>query len=895
MRKRLYDNFLAAAAAVAILLPSACSEDPAANNALSGPKLRFEVIDTHGWQTPSQSRTAGDKTDEAKDAPEYAGVFTLQGETLADTLFLHATVTDGIESNRSDAGVPQTRATPVEEDTFYESFGVLASAYTGSWSETSCLMDYMYNVEITKSSGWTTNYFWPGGGRKVRFFAYAPYGGQGIVLSDKTQAGAPTITYTVPDEVADQQDLLVASPDETEGNTSAVVVLPFKHALTAVKFSCGDDISAGIVKSIKFKGVYSAGTFDFDTSAWSGQKTPADFGQNPNKEADSTPDSAITEGEATFMMLPQTLPDGAQIEVVFNDGAADHTLTANIGGTKWVQGTTITYRLSTTSINWDYTFEVTPPAAVSYQGGNTEYTVKSYRMHSSGTTQAVAWSAEFSTDGGQTWTMTCPAWVSAFTASGAGSTTGQSCTATVIEQDATTSGIDHTQVLQDAPPKGTQANPYDLSMYDIDGNPQSGMTTANCYVVRAPGWYRIPLVYGNAVKNGATNRDAYDPGRGGSITNGIGTFFRHDDNNITAPCIADNGFSAASAEMVWNDANDEFVSNVRIENFNATIDGADKSLQYLVFEIPQASIMQGNAVLAAKTDAAMLWSWHIWVTDEELTPIGVTNYMDEVNYMMPVNLGWCSGSSITTAYAERSCRVKITQTASGNSRIFTLIQTAYSSTSSTSGNNPYYQWGRKDPFLPGDGPVILYDKACFGTKWSYSSSSVTIGVNIQNPTVFYCSSVTFGSCNTTYSNMWNAKNTKNNVAAYNVPDVPVVKTVYDPCPPGFHVSPTNAFTGFTTTGQDSNISSEWNVNGSFDKGWNFYSGKNKTGPTIFFPATCFRSYDSGVVDRGGGGFCWSVSPVGSQSGYHLAFLASSVRPQQYKFRGLGISVRPVRE
>lgn len=157
-----FNNLLAAAAV--LLLPSACSEDPTVDNALSGPMLRFEVVDTHGWQTPSQSRTAGDITGDTTDSTTvlHTDIFILRGGgefPAADTLFLHTTVTDGIGSDRLGAKELQTRATPVEEDTFYESFGVLASAYTGSWSETSCLSDYMYNVEVTKSSGWTTNYF----------------------------------------------------------------------------------------------------------------------------------------------------------------------------------------------------------------------------------------------------------------------------------------------------------------------------------------------------------------------------------------------------------------------------------------------------------------------------------------------------------------------------------------------------------------------------------------------------------------------------------------------------------------------------------------------------------------------------------------------------------------
>lgn len=894
MRKFSFDNLLAAVAATAMLLPSACSEDPAADNALSGPMLRFEVVDRHGWQTPSQSRAAGDTTN----ASEYTDVFTLQGETPADTLFLHATVTDGIGSDRSGAKEPQTRATPVGEDTFYDSFGVLASAYTGSWSETSCLPDYMYNVEVTKASGWTTNYFWPGGGRKVRFFAYAPYNKQGIVLSDKAKAGAPTITYTVPDEVADQQDLLVAAPDETEGNTSAAVELPFKHALTAVKFSCGDDMGIGTVKSIKLKGVYSEGTFNFGTSAWSGLQTPAEFGQNPDRTTDGTPDSAITEGEATFMMLPQTLPDGAQIEVVFNNGTTDHTLTADIGGVSWTQGTTVTYRISTTSINWNYTLEVTPPADVSYLGGNTDYTVTSYRSNSSGVKEEVAWTARFSSNGGQTWTTTCPGWVSAFVASGAGSIMGEKCTATVAKREASKTNVSsHDIVLQNASPKGTQDNPYDLSMFDIYGNRQSGMTTANCYVVRSPGWYRIPLVYGNAVKNGVTNEDAYNPNL--NFFYSIDTFVRHDNQPITAPCIADNGITANAAAMVWNDVNADFVAvNPVLSTYTVTIDGADKSLQYIVFEISKGNIKQGNAVIAVKLGITTLWSWHIWVTDEDLTPIGVTNYMDEVNYMMPVNLGWNStGVCTLTSYYELNCMVEIMQAASGHSRTFALTQTPYFyATTSTDGNNPYYQWGRKDPFLPSNGTGNT-NKTNFGTKASYKKGSVTIGTNIQNPTVFYYSEASGCSYNNFYCNMWSAKNTKENVS-HTKADAPVIKTVYDPCPPGFHVPPTNAFTGFTTVGNDSQYSNEWNNTGfaTFKNGWHFYTKKNKAGSKIWFPASGYRSQLSAELkDVTDAGYCWTALPASGQSGHCLVFSSQRVNPKTAIFGAVGCSVRPVQE
>ena len=49
----------------------------------------------------------------------------------------------------------------------------------------------------------------------------------------------------------------------------------------------------------------------------------------------------------------------------------------------------------------------------------------------------------------------------------------------------------------------------DLSMVDINGNPLSSRNTANCYVIHEAGTYMFPAVYGNAIKDGATNSVSY--------------------------------------------------------------------------------------------------------------------------------------------------------------------------------------------------------------------------------------------------------------------------------------------------------------------------------------------------------------------------------------------------
>ena len=201
-------NFLRVFALVTAVSATSCSKDPAVDGELHGDMLRFAVAEADGWNTQLRCGAAGSEEKSAASPENVAEVFSLRGENPADTLFLHASVADGIAAPYPNVQTDrlQTRATPVETGTFYDSFGVLASVYTGTWSEDSCLPDYMYDVEVTEASSWTTSYYWPGAGRNIRFFAYAPYGGQGIVLSDKTSAGTPSITYTVPTAVADQQD-----------------------------------------------------------------------------------------------------------------------------------------------------------------------------------------------------------------------------------------------------------------------------------------------------------------------------------------------------------------------------------------------------------------------------------------------------------------------------------------------------------------------------------------------------------------------------------------------------------------------------------------------------------------------------------------------------------------
>jgi putative uncharacterized protein (fragment) len=124
-------------------------------------------------------------------------------------------------------------------------------------------------------------------------------------------------------------------------------------------------------------------------------------------------------------------------------------------------------------------------------------------------------------------------------------------------------------------------------------------------------------------------------------------------------------------------------------------------------------------------------------------------------------------------------------------------------------------------------------------------------------------------------------------------DIAVVKTVYDPCPAGFHMPASNAFTGFTTNGQNNGPK---NVSGAWDYGWNFNNKISSPDATVYFPASGYRSvYNGSLLSVGEAGISWVAVPNGPSNGCYLLFLSGNVYPQYYNNRANGNSLRPVAE
>lgn len=287
-----------------------------------------------------------------------SGQFVLRSQDSADTLCVRAIVSDGVHSSAFGDRQAVTRGTPVTEDNFYDSFHVLAYWKKGGTQvEEQFYMDT--NVAKAGDGLWssTDTYYWPGAGHALQFYAWAP---AADAFSTTPQSPATsTLAYTVPTEAVDQKDIVVARPDETPGDHNAAQELTFDHVCTAVRFVIGSQMQAGRIESVALKGVQYKGAYDLKSGSWELKNDVTDFTQSLGKEmtGEETDGTSVTASDGTFMMLPQTLPDNAKVEVVFHSTATntDRTLEAIIGGMEWPQGKTVTYKLS---ISPEYEFKL---------------------------------------------------------------------------------------------------------------------------------------------------------------------------------------------------------------------------------------------------------------------------------------------------------------------------------------------------------------------------------------------------------------------------------------------------------------------------------------------------------------------------------------------------------
>ena len=342
------------------------------------------------------------------------------------------------------------------------------------------------------------------------------------------------------------------------------------------------------------------------------------------------------------------------------------------------------------------------------------------------------------------------------------------------------------------------STPTDLNV--ASATDLSSSASANCYVVSRSGLYKFKAVKGNS-------------------TTTIG--------------------GVSSVSILW----ETFGTSVAPAMFDLIKAFCYKD-GYIAFQTADV-FTEGNALIAAKdVSGNILWSWHIWLTDE---PQGQV-YYNNAGTMMDRNLGATSATP-------------------GEVGALGLL----------------YQWGRKDPFLGSSSisnSVVAKSTITWPSAVQSNSSNGTIAYATAHPTTFIYASSSFDWHYSFRDNtLWTTSETS--------------KSIYDPCPSGWRV-PDGGEDGVWSKALCSSASFSYTFVGR-NEGMNF-SGTFGSASTIWYPASGYRDhYDGRLYYVSTYGFYWSASPA-SVEAYFLNFNHSgNVLPSGDHYRARGFPVRCIRE
>ena len=846
----------------------ACTDDTFDGfSARPGDTVGFSVSLTESWR---ESR--GGVSESVPDVK----ISKMDSHDCEKPLYLITSTTTLPDSVRAiDISPRQSRGTSIGPDRdFYPSFGLSAICYTDSWPENGggWTTNFCHNVKMAPvGDNWKPasgdKFLWTMSGR-LRFFAYAPHSseeGSGVVHcpSDADHLGVPKIEFKVNPDVRKQIDLLTAvadCPGSAEGLTDGNVPLRFGHALTAVTVKTGGAMLAGKIRKISLSGVYGSGICASDLGGESGKRSvewtcngdatsfsvsfvdeanPDGKPVSPNPDKGDTnhyakPGDYLVDGGLTFFMVPQTLPEGAQLVFEFTDEltGTDRTLTANLAGGAWLAGQKIEYAISTTGI------KVIPEISLEYN--------EEEKLPYSGILENLKLKAYLSVTQEGEDTKYIPADLRYECVVSGVKKDGEFMgpAASADDPRATRSGylVMPSQPVFDSEMRAKFVEKGLIGEFKgedapLDLSTENGRTeSSNCYVINSPGHYKFPLVYGNSLDN----RVAY--GTGSSSDNNVWAYLKdHTDAAINDSWIKENSAVKSAggikdAVIVWQDS-PGLVTDVKLH------EGKD---EFIEFKVRKETLNQGNAVIAVRdASKTILWSWHIYVTHyswDGSADVSLTaRTTGERHDLAPVNVGYCDRHD---GCGERTVTLNIYATMpDGNElKIKTYEFTQEAIQASYAGDNTYYQWGRKDPMLPGiyngDIPLELrvnkyntvgkpesgiympeefdmvnkpyYPNSAEGYNFKAGESMVLIGETIRHPYLFYMKNYRIDVTPSQESTYGFARRHWHKEAIYNAWDInrsglasggkfvaqndgAVTKTIYDPSPRGYNMPPSNAF------------------------------------------------------------------------------------------------------
>lgn len=308
---------------------------------------------------------------------------------------------------------------------------------------------------------------------------------------------------------------------------------------------------------------------------------------------------------------------------------------------------------------------------------------------------------------------------------------------------------------------------------------------ANCFITPVTyGAYSFDAtVIGNGVEGIVEEtRDHANASTGGALTedveqyhfkNGMGEDISSSKNVVISP---------QSAKLIWQDQ-ESLISQVA---FNQTTN----RVEFL-------SSGAGNGVIAVydkydpnAEDANVLWSWHVWCTEKP----------DIIELGLPTNGESYSGKNYKIMDRDLGATTNIPDKLT------------------TCGLG--YQWGRKDPFIgltsfytslddpePENAPMYSVRGTEQELKEEVKNESIgTIEYGIKHPNVFIKAGISYSTGDWLYyTNLHGGDNSftgnqylwgNNPYSRYKMVDIETMKTIYDPCPAGYKVSPPDIYGAF---------------------------------------------------------------------------------------------------
>ena len=701
-------------------------------------------------------------------------------------------------------------------------------------------------------------------------YALYPYDADATHSTGTITTTLPAAQKAIPNQYS---NIIAVGASDLSGSTPTPI--HFQTCVTLVEV----DLQTDGVKTISLRGNNGetlAGTLRMTVPS-ADDKVPDPTIVNGLKEVSlSDNGKVLAKGKYYLAIAPQEFPKGLRI-ILKGDAFETEKLTTNpvsaIRGKRLIAGALDLQTVPTDS-GFSLTYDDGDQSGILYPGASKTFVysysgINAFRYKL--TSDLSDLSIQYSLDGG--------AWQATSGGRLAVDMTADGSLLNLLPTTCTGGTNANNERLQNAAERGSKAEPVDLSFDNsgilnssyIDPNKQN---TANCYIVRAPGWYSFPLVYGNAIKDGAANTKAYAPNVSG--TTALSPFVDACGQGISSPYINNGPKQVAKARLEWTDAVGLIADEVSVVG-----SGSDARI---TFQVPKAFIREGNAQISAlAADGSVLWSWHIWVSGapgNNWYPVTVSN-KEYVDYdFMQMNIGWVAPYLNPITYPARETRIRLKQTSSNKVIEFTLVQTGATLPENELGNCPFYQWGRKDPFVSVDGK--LYHGETEGSvqgrkkTWYNASRRDTLGTRAaqlgESLAAFLSHPMTYNidsKGDNKYANVWSALHDKFYTSVTKPENADyTVKTVYDPCPVGACVPPIGAWSAFNKD----------NVSGTWEHGYWFYAKPNKAGAPTHYPAlgslstsnqTSTKIY-ANVQNFGVSISYWSSCPNNASSAFYLS-------------------------